>query len=147
MTLGAGQGKTIVYLLAAMILNRYDQATFKKFLLLTTSKALKSQLENILINHYTIDIDYKTHAGGDFDMLGKFGLVIVDEADLFIRKFGASFRLEKQLAVLQGIVNLRNGPILFCSATFSKLEDTVLVKLLNCPRANWFHYNSVMEVL
>ena len=147
MTLGAGQGKTIVYLLAAMILNKYDSATYKRFLFLTTSKALKTQLEKILINHYTIDIVYKTHAGGDFDLLGKFDLIIVDEADLFIRKFGASFRLEKQLAVLQGIVNLRNGNILFCSATFSKLEETVLVKLLNCPRANWCEYISVMEVL
>ena len=110
MTLGAGQGKTIVYLLAAMILNRYDQATYKRFLILTTSKALKTQLENILVNHYTIDIDYKTHAGGDFDMLGKFDLVIVDEADLFIRKFGVDFRKDTtaNLAITDTDINVQN---------------------------------------
>ena len=54
MTLGAGQGKTIVYLLAAMILNRYDKAIFKKFLILTTSKALKKQLDYILTHHSNI---------------------------------------------------------------------------------------------
>ena len=80
-------------------------------------------------------------------MLQKFDLTIVDEADLFIRKFGASFRLEKQLTVLQGLINLKTRPVLFCSATFSKLEERVLDKLLNCPQSNWFTYESVLEVV
>ena len=60
-------------------------------------------------------------------MFQKFDLTIVDKADLFIRKFGASFRLEKQLTVLQGLINLKTRPVLFCSATFSKLEERVLI--------------------
>ena len=58
-------------------------------------------------------------------MLGKYDLTIVDEADLFIRKFGASFRLDKQLTILQGLINLKVGTVLFGSATFSKLEERV----------------------
>ena len=112
-----------------------------------TSKALVKQLEYILVNHSTIDIEYRTYAEGDFDMLQKFDLTIVDEADLFIRKFGASFRQEKQLTVLQGLIHLKTGPVLFCSATFSKLEERVLDRLLNCPQSNWFTYESVLEVL
>jgi|LakMenEpi03Oct11_1017367.scaffolds.fasta_scaffold00991_2 ERCC4-related helicase len=56
MTLGAGQGKTIVYILVAMILNKHDPKTYDRFLFLTTSKALVKQLEYILVNHSTIDI-------------------------------------------------------------------------------------------
>jgi Rad3-related DNA helicase len=41
MTLAAGQGKTMVYLLAAMILNKHDEKKFKNFLFLTTTIALK----------------------------------------------------------------------------------------------------------
>jgi hypothetical protein len=41
MTLAAGQGKTMVYLLTAMVLNKYDNRKFKTFLFLTTSNALK----------------------------------------------------------------------------------------------------------
>ncbi len=73
-------------------------------------------------------------------MLRKFDLTIFYEADLFIRKFGASFRLEKQLIVLQGLTHLKTGPVQFCSATFSKLEERVLERLLNCPQSNWFNY-------
>ena len=56
MTLGAGQGKTKVYILAAMILNKHDPKIYDKLLFLTTSKALVKQLEYILVNHSTIDI-------------------------------------------------------------------------------------------
>ena len=80
----------IVYILVAMILNKHDQKTYDRFLFLTTSKALVKQLKYNLVNHSLIDIEYRTHAEGDFDMLRKFDLTIVDEADLFIRKFGAS---------------------------------------------------------
>ena len=80
-------------------------------------------------------------------MLQKFDLTIVDEADLFIRKFGASFRQDKQLTVLQGLIHLKTGLVLFCSATLSKLEERVLDRLLNCPQSNWFTYDSVLEVV
>jgi len=116
-------------------------------LILTTSKALKQQLDYILTNHSTIDIRIKTYAEGDFAEFGGFGLIIVDEGDLFIRKFGVDFRKENQLVILQGLIDLRFCPILFCSATFNKLEDRVMEKLLDCPRANWLEYESVKEVV
>ena len=58
-------------------------------------------------------------------MFEKYDLIIVDEADLFIRKFGASFRLENKLTIMQGLINLKAGTVLFGSATFSKLEERV----------------------
>ena len=41
----------MVYLLTAMVLNKYDNRKFKNFLFLTTSNALKKQLDYILANH------------------------------------------------------------------------------------------------
>jgi hypothetical protein len=58
-------------------------------------------------------------------LFGKYDLIIVDEADLFIRKFGASFKLENKLTIMQGLINLKAGTVLFGSATFSKLEERV----------------------
>jgi hypothetical protein len=92
MTLGAGQGKTIVLLLVAMMLNKHAPSKYVKFLFLTTSKALKNQLDFILIHHSNINIRIKTYAEGNFDKFGAYSLVIVDEGDLFIRKFGVDFR-------------------------------------------------------
>ena len=61
MTLATGQGKTMVYLLTAMVLNKYDNRKFKTFLFLTTSNALKKQLDYILANHQ-VDINFRTFA-------------------------------------------------------------------------------------
>ena len=147
MTLGAGQGKTIVFLLVAMMLNKLAPQLYPKFLILTTSKALKKQLDYILSNHSTINIDIKTYAEGDFAEFGAYSLVIVDEGDLFIRKFGVDFRKEDQLTILQGLIEIRFCPILFCSVTFNRLEDRVMERLLDCPQSNWLEYESVKEVV
>ena len=61
MTLAAGQGKTMVYLLTAMVLNKNDPKKFKTFLFLTTSNALKKQLDYTLANHQ-VDINFRTYA-------------------------------------------------------------------------------------
>lgn len=61
MTLAAGQGKTMVYLLTAMVLNKHDAKKFKTFLILTTSNALKKQLDYIIATHQ-VDIAFRTYA-------------------------------------------------------------------------------------
>ena len=147
MTLGAGQGKTIVFLLVAMILNKHLPAQYHKFLILTTSKALKKQLDYILTNHSTINTDIKTYAEGDFAQFGAVSFVIVDEGDLFIRKFGVDFRKGDQLTILQGLIDIRFCQILFCSTTFNRLEDRVMERLLDCPQSNLLDYDTVKEVV
>ena len=51
MTLAAGQGKTVVYLLTAMLLNRKFHAQYEKILVVTISNPLKTQLDNIVVYH------------------------------------------------------------------------------------------------
>lgn len=80
-------------------------------------------------------------------MLGKFDLVIVDEADFAIRKFGACFRVEQKQIKLIGIVDLLiSSNLLLCSATFNRLEEKVLVQVLEVPKTKWIDYQSVLEI-
>lgn len=53
MTLGAGQGKTLVYLLVALMLAKSDQTkeTYKTFTVLTSSPLLEKQLKDTIRNH------------------------------------------------------------------------------------------------
>ena len=41
MKLAAGQGKTVVFFMFMMMLNDYDKETYKKFLIITSSKVLQ----------------------------------------------------------------------------------------------------------
>ena len=59
MTLAAGQGKTMVYLLAAMLLHRKFPEQYHRILCVTISNPLKTQLDGIFINH-PIDFGYKS---------------------------------------------------------------------------------------
>ena len=59
MTLAAGQGKTMVYLLAAMLLHRKFPEQYLRILCVTISNPLKTQLDGIVINH-PIDFGYKS---------------------------------------------------------------------------------------
>jgi hypothetical protein len=48
---------------------------------------------------------------------------------------------------LIGIVDLVNsGHLLLCSATFNRLEEKVLVQVLEVPKTNWVDYPSVLEI-
>ena len=58
MTLAAGQGKTVVYLLTAMLLHRKFPAQYDKILVVTISNPLKTQLDNIVVCH-PIDVQLK----------------------------------------------------------------------------------------
>ena len=99
-----------------------------------------------MANH-PIDIKYRTYASADFILLSKFDLVIVDEADCFLRKFGACFRIHEKKLKLQGIVDFNyHSHLLLCSATFNRLEEKVLVNLLEVPKTNWVDYPSVLEI-
>jgi len=51
MTLAAGQGKTMVYLLTAMLLHRKFSEEYQRILVVTISNPLQRQLEGIIINH------------------------------------------------------------------------------------------------
>ena len=59
MTLAAGQGKTMVYLLAAMLLHRKFPQQYPRILCVTISNPLKTQLDGIVLNH-PIDFAYKS---------------------------------------------------------------------------------------
>ena len=59
MTLAAGQGKTMVYLLAAMLLHRKFPGQYLRILCVTISNPLKTQLDGIVLNH-PIDFAYKS---------------------------------------------------------------------------------------
>ena len=59
MTLAAGQGKTMVYLLAAMLLHRKFPEQYPRILCVTISNPLKTQLDGIVLNH-PIDFAYKS---------------------------------------------------------------------------------------
>ena len=50
MTLAAGQGKTMVYILTAMLLNRKFPLEYNRILVIAISNPLKTQLDGIIIN-------------------------------------------------------------------------------------------------
>ena len=78
MTLGAGQGKTMVYLLTAMLLHRKFPQYYEKILVLTISNPLKTQLDGIVINHL-IYVSIKATYQANIDEYKSFSLIIVDE--------------------------------------------------------------------
>ena len=91
MQLAAGQGKSIILILAMQILHSLFSEDYTKFMLLTANRVLKHQYDEIIRNHeidVPIDIDYRP----DFDSQGVYNLYVVDEADYFIRSYSASFR-------------------------------------------------------
>ena len=84
MTLAAGQGKTMVYLLTAMLLNRKFPEEYQRILVVTISNPMQRQLEGIIINH-PIDVYIKSIYQANIDEYKAFSLIIVDEADRYIR--------------------------------------------------------------
>lgn len=82
MTLGAGQGKTLVYLLVAMMLNSDDRtaATHQTFNILTSSNLLAKQLQEIIRKH-EIDTDIDVLYQPNFADFRAPDLYIIDESD------------------------------------------------------------------
>lgn len=108
MTLAAGQGKTIVFLLMLQIYDlKYGKDEPKSYLIITPMNILKKQLEAI-INDHGIDLDITVFTNASFmQSKKKWELIIVDEADLFIQKYGVSFVTNKNNElVLRGVCNL-----------------------------------------
>ena len=68
MTLGAGQGKTPVFLILMMMLNKLEAQKYKNFLVITISDILKIQLEDIIRRH-RLPFDVDVHTGDDFDKI------------------------------------------------------------------------------
>ena len=66
MTLAAGQGKTVVYLLTAMLLHRKFPEQYDKILVVTISNPLKTQLDNIVVCH-PIDFQLKAICTANID--------------------------------------------------------------------------------
>ena len=82
MTLGAGQGKTLVYLLVALILSR-DARTknnFNTFTILTSSELLAKQLNEIIRKH-DIKLDLQVLSQPDFVDFRKPALYIINDSD------------------------------------------------------------------
>ncbi len=84
MTLAAGQGKTMVYLLTAMLLHRKFPLEYYRILFVTISNPSQKQLEGMKINH-PIDVSIKATYQANIDEYKGFSLIIVDEADRYIR--------------------------------------------------------------
>jgi len=82
MTLGAGQGKTLVYLLVALMLSTDERTkdAFKKFTILTSSELLAHQLKEIIRKH-GIELDMQVLNQPDFVDFGVPDLYIIDESD------------------------------------------------------------------
>ena len=82
MTLGAGQGKTLVYLLVALMLSTDARTkdTFNSFTILTSTKLLAKQLQEIILKH-DIDCDMQVLSQPDFGDFKKPALYIIDESD------------------------------------------------------------------
>ena len=82
MTLGAGQGKTLVYLLVALMLAKSDQTkeTYKTFTVLTSSQLLEKQLKDTIRNH-NIGIGVLVRSQPNFATFKAPDLYIVDESD------------------------------------------------------------------
>ena len=69
-----------------MMLNKHDADTYKNFLILTSSRVLQKQLDELILMHELKDVLYiKIHVGGDFDRLTGIDFTIIDEADLVVR--------------------------------------------------------------
>jgi uncharacterized protein YbcV (DUF1398 family) len=86
MKLAAGQGKTVVFFMFMMMLNKHDAITYKNFLILTSSRVLQKQLDELILIHELKDVlNVKIHVGGDFDRLPGIDFTIIDEADLVVR--------------------------------------------------------------
>jgi hypothetical protein len=123
MQLAAGQGKSVILLLALQILRSKHPGVYRSALLLTSSDVLKYQYEEIIRNHEVdgdIEISYKP----DFADIGNFDLYLVDEADWIIRNFCLSFNAQNHN--LQGLSKLIGKKFLMASATFSAFEREVL---------------------
>jgi len=82
MTLGAGQGKTLVYLLVALMLSTDARTkdTFNSFTILTSSDLLAKQLQEIILKH-DIECDMQVLSQPDFGDFKKPALYIIDESD------------------------------------------------------------------
>ena len=82
MTLGAGQGKTLVYLLVALMLSKDERTkdAFNSFTILTSSDLLAKQLQEIILKH-DIDCDMQVLSQPDFGDFKKPALYIIDESD------------------------------------------------------------------
>ena len=126
MKLGAGQGKTLVYLLVCLMLSRCDETsvTYKKFLVMTSVSALFSQLKEIKRKHKIpsmIEFEYSEN----LSMLDttQASLYILDEADWLTRTIAVKFNMKDQL---QGFYQLLNKKFLLCSATFSNFESEIV---------------------
>jgi hypothetical protein len=104
-----------------MLLNRKFPLEYNRILVVTISFPLQNQLEGIIINH-PIDVSIKATYRANIDEYKGFSLIIVDEADRYIRSTGASFREVNGEMILQGIHCFGETPLLLCSATFGRLE-------------------------
>ena len=139
MQLAAGQGKSIILLLALQILRKLYPNDYKRIMLLTANDVLKYQYDEIIRNHEVgddIEIQYKPN----FGELGNFDLYLVDEADWIIRNFALSFNETNHK--LQGLCSLVGKKFLMASATYSAFERDVIFKTLGVDRDDFREFMS-----
>ena len=72
-------------------------------------------------------------------------MIIVDEADRYIRMTGASFRDDNNVLILQGIHCFGNVPVLLCSATFGRLKLEIVQRVLQIKEKNCLSFDSAKE--
>lgn len=126
MKLGAGQGKTLVYLLVCLMLSKNDEtgSTYKKFMVMTSVQALYNQLGEIKRKHkIPSNIEFMFSERLFTLDASQADLYILDEADWLTRTIAVKFNMKNQL---QGFYQLLNKKFLLCSATFSNFESEIV---------------------
>ena len=138
MTLGAGQGKTLVFLLVLQILNLHDSLAFNSFLILVPNQILKEQLE-LIIQQHDIDLEISVQYELSYsEHVSNLCCIVMDEADFLIRLNAIVHDEEKKQ--LLGLLQLKGKNFLMCSATYSPLEKEILKWCVKIPSDQIFEY-------
>ena len=93
--LAAGQGKTLIYLLVAMMLKDCSSTKdrFKRIAVILPQKELTRQLDRVMLDNNITVIDSVIDERG-FKGFGPHDLYIVDEADASIRQYAVAIDLK-----------------------------------------------------
>ena len=145
MKLGAGQGKTLVYLLVCLMLYSSDETSskYKKFLVMTSIPALFDQLLQVKRYHKIPSMIEFAHSENLFTLdTAQADLYILDEADWLTRTMAVKFNSKHQL---QGFYQLIDKKFLLCSATFSNLESEIVEESLGIPSSEWMQFETAPE--
>ena len=144
MTLGAGQGKTLVYILVCLMLARDERTkdSCKTFAVLTTTSTLHEQLSEILRKH-ALSSRFRVFQQKTFSQLRHhdFDFYVLDEADQLVNQS----TLEFDGRSLGGLYLIRDKKQLLCSATFSVFERMIVTEAFGIDELEWLKFETAPE--